>query len=507
MRKYLFIAMAALAMISCSKAEMTVEKETRTFQYLFSIAEKPSFDVDTKSVKTSWEDGDKIYIVFDETVPKSLEDFMILKYSASTEDWEVFQEGTTTPREEGGTLDALYYGNPDPDGLFEDTTSGGIYYFESDPSQGGRYLYLCQKDAEYIVEDGTVEASISLDFQINNVRTYVQFCITGLEGDWNIMNADFFNSDNGFTVWTPEWQELNKSFQYDGFGGLWVRMNELADGHYSYFSIQQNADEITVTLYKASGENAGIYWKTFSKKISGKSVAVTFKGPQFNSDGVLTNGWNKVGGDGSIGGHSYVDLGGDVLWATMNVGADEILESGDFFAWGETEPHYSSLSPLVWKEGKTGYNFESYSLVESVEVDLGEGPQKLDRYLKYQGTGEDCDGLTTLEAVDDAASFNWGDKWRTPTESEWKWLAENCSTRVIANDLVVVKSDINDNFVLFTWAGSFAGQSFTPSSYYMSSSLSDNISFFKIMALSGSLIYNAPRYNFGFPVRPVITKE
>ena len=507
MRKYLFIAMAALAMISCSKAEMTVEKETRTFQYLFSIAEKPSFDVDTKSVKTSWEDGDKIYIVFDETVPKSLEDFMILKYSASAEDWEVVQESTTAPKEEGGTLDALYYGNPDPDGLFEDTTSGGIYYFESDPSQGGRYLYLCQKDAEYIVEDGTVEASISLDFQINNVRTYVQFCITGLEGDWNIMNADFFNSDNGFTVWTPEWQELNKSFQYDGFGGLWVRMNELADGHYSYFSIQQNADEITVTLYKASGENAGIYWKTFSKKISGKSVAVTFKGPQFNSDGVLTNGWNKVGGDGSIGGHSYVDLGGDVLWATMNVGADEILESGDFFAWGETEPHYSSLSPLVWKEGKTGYNFESYSLVESVEVDLGEGPQKLDRYLKYQGTGEDCDGLTTLEAVDDAASFNWGDKWRTPTESEWKWLAEKCSTRVIANDLVVVKSDINDNFVLFTWAGSFAGQSFTPSSYYMSSSLSDNISFFKIMALSGSLIYNAPRYNFGFPVRPVITKE
>lgn len=510
MRKCLFIAMAALAMFSCSKAEMTVENEPQPFQYLFSIAEKPSFDADTKSVKTSWEDGDKIYIVFDDSLPESLEDFMILEYSASAEDWEVVQESKTAPKEEGGTLDALYYANPDPDGLFEDTTSGGIYYFENDPSQGGRYLYLCQRDAEYVIEDGTVEASISLDFQVNNVRTYVQFCITGLEGDWSIMNADLFDFDNSFAVWTPEWQMLNKSFQYDGYDGTWVRMNELADGHYSYFSILQDADEINITLYKASGENAGIYWKTFSKKISGKSAAVTFKGPQLNSDGFPTNGWNKVGEDGSIGGHSYVDLGGDVLWATMNVGADVILESGDFFSWGETEPHYSSLSPLVWKEGKTGYNRESYSLVEVVELDLGDGLKEYDRYLKYQGTGEGCDGLTTLEAEDDAASFNWGDKWRTPTETEWDWLAKNCTTRVLANDLIMVKSNIDgykDHFILFTKAGSFNEQDFLASSYYMSSSLSSNMALCDVVAVSNLRLYTASRYFYGFPVRPVITKE
>ena len=110
MRKYLFITMAALAMIACSKEEVKVEKNTQPLKFSFNIAEKPSFDADTKSVKTSWEDGDKIYIVFDDAVPTSLEDFMILKYSASAEDWEVFQESTTAPKEDGGTLDALYYG-------------------------------------------------------------------------------------------------------------------------------------------------------------------------------------------------------------------------------------------------------------------------------------------------------------------------------------------------------------------------------------------------------------
>ena len=66
------------------------------------------------------------------------------------------------------------------------------------------------------------------------------------------------------TVTTPAWSEFSKSFQYDHFGDSGFKMNERADGHYGYFTMFQNADEITITLYKTSGENAGLYWKTFS---------------------------------------------------------------------------------------------------------------------------------------------------------------------------------------------------------------------------------------------------
>ena len=54
--------------------------------------------------------------------------------------------------------------------------------------------------------------------------------------------------------------------------------------------------------------------------------------------------------------HEYVDLGLSVKWATCNIGAEEPEDYGDYFAWGETEPYYYSLSPLVWKEGhEEGY--------------------------------------------------------------------------------------------------------------------------------------------------------
>lgn len=41
-------------------------------------------------------------------------------------------------------------------------------------------------------------------------------------------------------------------------------------------------------------------------------------------------------------GPEYVDLGLSVKWATCNLGASKQEEYGDYYAWGETEPHYES---------------------------------------------------------------------------------------------------------------------------------------------------------------------
>lgn len=505
MRKYLFIAMAALAMISCSKAEMTVEKETRTFQYLFSIAEKPSFDVDTKSVKTSWEDGDKIYIVFDETVPKSLEDFMILKYSASAEDWEVFQEGTTTPKEEGGTLDALYYANPKPEGVYKDSYEE--FVFETDGKEYGKYMFLNGKDIAYSVEDGKVISSISLDFEKNLVRAYVQFCITGIEGDWFIYTNDLKENSNSFAFWIPTWQSANKSFSYDTSIEKRVRMNKLEDGQYTYFSFKQNAETITITLEKISGDNAGIYQKTFNKQISGKCAAITFKGPQFDDSGVPTNGWNSLSA-GSIDGHSYVDLGGGVFWATTNLGAETYDEEGDFYAWGEVETYYSSANPLVWRDDKPdGYTYNSNRYWEWTNDEHEYG-----RFFKY--TKEE--GNETLESSDDAASVNWGDPWRTPTKAEWEWLIDNCTWEYDPqNDAYRVKSNITgyeNNFIILPSAGYFLRKEFYYGDFYMTSSSSPKVNdAYYCYAISPDIggrhgFASAPRV-YGLPVRPVITKE
>ena len=117
----------------------------------------------------------------------------------------------------------------------------------------------------------------------------------------------------------------------------------------------------------------------------------------------------------------YVDLGLSVKWATFNLGAYAPEEYGDYYAWGEIEPYYSSLSPLSWKDGKTGYNWSSYQWSSG----------SYDTITKYntQGSLGLVDGKTVLAPEDDAAYVMLGDKWRMPSNAEWLELFNNCSRR------------------------------------------------------------------------------
>ncbi len=119
------------------------------------------------------------------------------------------------------------------------------------------------------------------------------------------------------------------------------------------------------------------------------------------------NGGNNGGGNNgnTYNGHEYVDLGlpSGTLWATCNVGATKPEGCGDCFAWGETTP-------------KNSYEWDNYK--------YGNGHSDnwdYDKLTKYccqaeHGYNGFTDNLTTLEAIDDAATANWGNGWRTPTE-------------------------------------------------------------------------------------------
>ena len=95
--------------------------------------------------------------------------------------------------------------------------------------------------------------------------------------------------------------------------------------------------------------------------------------------------------------HEYVDLGlpSGTLWATMNVGAENPEDYGDYFAWGETSP-------------KSEYTWDNY-------------------------TGKDITS-DEIPASRDAATANWGSDWRMPSWGqicelvsgcEWTWTSKN----------------------------------------------------------------------------------
>ena len=115
---------------------------------------------------------------------------------------------------------------------------------------------------------------------------------------------------------------------------------------------------------------------------------------------------------GTLNGHDYVDLGlpSGTLWATCNVGADSIGDYGDRFAWGETSP-------------KEAYNWQTYKYTNDDKWVL---KYCVNNHGTHNGEYGFEDLLTELEAIDDAATVNWGDGWRTPTVDDWRELRDNC---------------------------------------------------------------------------------
>jgi hypothetical protein len=115
------------------------------------------------------------------------------------------------------------------------------------------------------------------------------------------------------------------------------------------------------------------------------------------------------------GGHDYVEIGG-IKWATMNIGASQPSDYGLYFAWGDTQGY--TASQCGSGEGQKYFGWADYKYGNGTSSPGATG------MTKYNAT----DGLTTLEAVDDAAVANWGGSWRMPTTAEFQALGNAVNT-------------------------------------------------------------------------------
>ena len=105
-------------------------------------------------------------------------------------------------------------------------------------------------------------------------------------------------------------------------------------------------------------------------------------------------------------GHTFVDLGLSVKWATCNVGASSPENYGDYYAWGETET-------------KSTYNWSTYKLCNG-------NSSTLTKYCTDNDYGT-VDNKKVLESSDDIAHVKWGGNWRLPTDTELTELREKCT--------------------------------------------------------------------------------
>ncbi len=154
--------------------------------------------------------------------------------------------------------------------------------------------------------------------------------------------------------------------------------------------------------------------------------------------------------------YTSVDLGLRVRWATCNVGASTPEGTGNRYAWGETAT-------------KTSYSWDTYR--------YGTAYNALTKYCNNSNYGSE-DNLTTLEAADDAATVNWNNGWRMPTQAEWQELHTQCTWKWTDNynntnvkGYTVTAANGNAIFLPVTGFGYSDKTQQTDEGYYWSSSL------------------------------------
>ena len=262
-------------------------------------------------------------------------------------------------------------------------------------------------------------------------------------------------------------------FTLGGGAGAWTFFDEVKEG-YLYAASSTGNQLKTQTTLDANGQ-----WSiTFNSDGTAEVVAQggnTRNNMRFNPN--TSNGdplfscynessnietrvsFYKAGGTAEPD-HAYVDLGlpSGTLWATCNVGADTPEGYGDHFAWGETQP-------------KDNYGWNTYQYCN------GSGTS-LTKYCSNSTYGYNgfTDNLTTLLPEDDAATVNWGDSWRMPTEEEWLELFQNTpytlSTQNGVNGWLFTASNGNSLFLPFPGYRSSSSTYFAGNyGYYWSSSL------------------------------------
>lgn len=199
--------------------------------------------------------------------------------------------------------------------------------------------------------------------------------------------------------------------------------------------------------------------------------------------------------------HDFVEIGG-VKWATMNIGASQPSDYGLYFTWGDTQGY--TAEQVGSGEGQKYFGWADY------KYGNGTSSPYASQMTKYNST----DGLTTLEAVDDAAVANWGGSWRMPTTAEFQALgaAVNTALTQVNNVYGILCTDKTDSSktLFFPAAGYFyKGSVENVDSFgtYWSSSLytSNVLSAYGLLFRSSSAGWDSDlnRY-YGLVVRPVM---
>lgn len=189
-------------------------------------------------------------------------------------------------------------------------------------------------------------------------------------------------------------------------------------------------------------------------------------------------------------GHEWVDLGlpSGVKWATCNVGATVPSGYGTLYSWAETSP-------------KINYAMSSYFLAVMTPYGCTFNPL----------------GLGNISGTEyDAATENWGGKWRMPSETEFDELMEKCERKWTEVSGVAGYEFVGPNGnSIFLPASGYTRDDYSDNSYqgtigaYWTANAVNTINAIYLFFTDSSLYFSADESGYtkamGLTIRPIIS--
>ena len=380
MKKIILLLCMVAGLLSCAKEALTPQDANTPYGTPISFRINV---VETKSEKTAWVGGDKIYVFFNGLATKYLQ----LEYSGSS--WScTFPAGDIFDTDLSGlgtkTLTAVHFpvsvdvAYDDVDNKFSFTSGGNPVY----------NFYLHDTNEGYTLSGSTLTASITMGKPANMVQIHVAdiessvnnyyFCCSkikpvacmsvGLDGtitedvkDAGIILSGIADDDGGI------------------FAGRLTNPDESTDYTFTLVSVTD-----VYTLARADKSlNAGKMYNFPAPTVTGNT----------DWNVVAVNLGFKVGGK-------------TIYWAKCNVGAATETDYGNYYSWGNTVT-------------QTEYNWAQYP--------YGSGKKALTKYNTTTGCGT-VDNITTLELSDDVAYTTMGKYFRMPTNDELVALCNTSNT-------------------------------------------------------------------------------
>ena len=403
MKKTLLLAFSALAvLVSCEKKQVEnapVERGT-----VFDLSANHPDGAGTKAVKSDWEDGDKVFVVFSGAEAAH---YLIMSYSAGV--WtnstmnEDVPEALSLAEGSTGTMTAIFLPFAKDETYLYENTDGSYEFSEV------FHTYYLTATLPYTVSGGKVSGSFDMQIPAGYVQFFIDdaAAVDGKAMIWESKLKPCGVSGVGANGITLEFDEMDYGQAVTGFAynGGYLFSGILA------VSAQNNPVPYTFHRYMGTGYAQ-------SATTAAKTMQAT------GSTGRAANITNLAWAD--VAAPEAVDLGlsSGTKWANINVGAAGPVDFGAYFAWAETSPKaFPWEDNYIWI-GSTGTKVIKYCPTS--------------RTSSWSGAGSP-DNILTLEAADDAAKANWGSTWQTPTreqcselrsECTWTWKTDYLSTGV-----------------------------------------------------------------------------